>query len=131
MSWPCPWDSGPPPAGRGVAAGAPVFLPASSGPLLGGMTNSQPHPQPSPKQLRFHRDLVERTGAGFPAPKTAAQARRQIRAMLALTREGGADRLRERHAIRIDFEEQSGGAVRVRDEELSGYGSTASWRRTA
>jgi hypothetical protein len=95
------------------------------------MTNPQLHAKPSRKQLQFHRDLVEQTGAGFPPPKTKDQARRQIRTMLALPRDRRADRLRERHAIRADFEDLSGDAARVRDEELSGYGSTASWRRTA
>lgn len=92
------------------------------------MTNSQSPKAPSPKQLRFHRDLVGRTGAGFPAPQSAAQASREIKMMLALPRESSADRSRERRSIRADLETLSGGAVRVRRDELAGYSSNARWR---
>lgn len=95
------------------------------------MTNPQLHTKPSPRQLQFHRDLVEQTGTAFPVPETKDQARRQITVMLALPRDHRADHARERRAIRADFGEQSGDAARVRDDELSGYGSTASWRRIA
>ncbi len=91
------------------------------------MTNSQPHNGPSPKQLKYHRDLVAKTGMGFPPPKSSAQARREIKTMLAVPRETAADRRRERRAIRSDLQDLSGGAVRVQEDEVSGYSSTASW----
>lgn len=92
------------------------------------MTNSQPHSRPSAKQLNYLRGLVIRTGQTFAYPTTSAEASAEIRRLLAQQPSSGAERSRDTRAVR-DAMAKAGGAARVREEELGGYGSTAHRRR--
>jgi hypothetical protein len=91
------------------------------------MANSHPHNPPSKPQLKLLRDLALETGSSFAYPSTGAEASAEIGRLLATKRTSSAERRREAREIRADLAEQSGGASRVRDEELGGYGSTAGW----
>ena len=91
------------------------------------MTNSQPPKKPSSKQLRYAGALAERKGTSFEYPKTAADASRVIKQLLALPDSSRAERFHERRAVRMDLRKHSGGATRVRAGEVSGYGASAQW----
>jgi hypothetical protein len=93
------------------------------------MTNPQPHPSnpPTPKQINYLRDLALGRGQSFGYPKTSGEASREIKRLLKVKRTNSADRRREARAISADIA-TPGDAARVRDHELSGYGSTAAWR---
>lgn len=109
------------------------LCPASSGPLVGGMTNSQLHTEsssdkPTPKQMRLLRQLADERGASFAYPSTGTEAGQEIKRLLAMPRSRRADRGRELRELRADLKAGSGDAARVRTEELRGYGSSAAWR---
>ena len=89
------------------------------------MTNSQLPPKP--KQLSYLRDLADKKGVTFPNPKTRAQASAEIDKLLALPSLSLAERRREAFEARCREGERHGDAAAVRDDELAGWGSTASW----
>lgn len=84
-------------------------------------------PKPTPKQLALLRQLAARTGQTFAYPKTRAAASIEIQRLEQAKRTPRADLLREQRAIQRDMAEQRGDAARVREDELAGYGSTATW----
>jgi len=93
------------------------------------MTDSQPHTAnpPTPKQLAYLRDLALGRGETFAYPATSVEASREIERLLGVKRMSPADRRREARAVRDDIARFRGDAAKVREEELSGYGSSASW----
>jgi hypothetical protein len=93
------------------------------------MNESGQHPEkPSPKQLRYLRDLAYRTGQSFTHPRTGAEASREIDRLLAVERTPAGDRRRELRTIRREMTERRGDASRVDEEiEAEGWGSTATW----
>lgn len=105
-------------------------MPPSSGPLFGpAMTNSQHHHRkPSSKQLRYLRSLAERCGETFTYPATAAEASAQIDRLKGRGRTARADRRREVAQVRRAMAECGGDAAAIRSAEISGYGSSATWR---
>jgi hypothetical protein len=104
--------------------------PSSSGPLFGfAMTNSQPHiRKPTSKQLRYLRNLALSTGGSFAYPKTFEDADRQIRRLRRQKRTPAAERRRETKAVRRAMSERRGDSASVRESEIGGYGSSATWR---
>jgi hypothetical protein len=95
------------------------------------MSTPQPHTEkkPSPKQLRYLRDLALRTGQSFAYPRTAAEASREIDRLRGIRRTSTADRRRELRAVSREMAERRGDEARVRtEEEIEGYGSSARWR---
>jgi hypothetical protein len=92
------------------------------------MTNSQPHTKPSPKQLRYLRDLAMQCGVSFTYPTTSAQASAEIERLKARRRTSAAGRRRESAQVRRDMAERRGDGASVRSEELRGFGSNATWR---
>jgi len=93
------------------------------------MTNSQPHiRKPTPKQLRYLKNLALSTGESFTYPKTFEDADRQIKRMRRKKRTPAADRRRETQAVRRGMADGRGDGASVRESEISGYGSSASWR---
>jgi hypothetical protein len=90
------------------------------------MTNSHQHRRPTKPQLKYLRDLAMETGQSFSA-ETFDQAREEIDRLKKAKPTSRADRRRETQAIRRDMARGRGGAAAVRDDELSGYGSTAAW----
>jgi hypothetical protein len=69
-------------------------------------------------------------GVSFTPPKTKAQASRLIDQLRRRRPDSPADQRRELKAIRADMMNKRGGAARVRDDELEGYGSSATWKGT-
>jgi len=67
------------------------------------------------------------TGESFAWPTTQTQASREITRLKKVKRTSRADRRREEKEVRSDMATRRGGAAAVRDEEIGGYGSTASW----
>lgn len=92
------------------------------------MTNSQPHLKPKPKQLRYMKDLALAVGESMTYPKTRAEASAEIRRLLARKRMSPAERRREAVEARRQIGERQGDAAVVRPDEISGYGSNATWR---
>jgi hypothetical protein len=94
------------------------------------MSTPRPHPAnpPTPKQLRYLRDLADRTGQSFAYPITVAEASREIERLRKLRRTPAADRRRERLEVSRDMAEHRGDASRIDQEvELEGYAGTARW----
>ena len=81
---------------------------------------------PTRKQLNYLRSLAERTGTTFAPPSTRLQARREIDRLKARTPSGRHERSEDRDAVSRGLAEQQP-ASRVRDDEITGYGSQARW----
>jgi hypothetical protein len=89
-------------------------------------------PKPTDKQLSTLRRLATQTGTSFATPKTKWEASREISRLIAL-----ADSIdhslqrsttrRERRAVSADLAERPREATAVRDDEVSGWGSSARW----
>jgi hypothetical protein len=92
------------------------------------MTDPKQDPKPaSPKQHRLLRRLADERGVSFAYPQTSAEARKEIKLLLAQKRQTSrGDRRRETQAVR-EAMARRGGAAAVRDDEVDGYGSTAHW----
>lgn len=93
------------------------------------MTNSQPKPRkPTPKQLRYLKDLALRTGGSFAYPQSLEEADREIKRLRRAKRTPTADRRREARELSREMAERRGDAAAVRAHELAGWGSSATWR---
>lgn len=93
------------------------------------MTNSQPHiRKPTPGQLNYLKDLAMNAGQSFPYPQSFAEADAQIKRLKGVKRTPASDRRREARQARQDFADRRGGSVAVRPSEISGFGSSATWR---
>ena len=91
------------------------------------MTNSQPHLKSKPGQLSYLRDLAEAAGESFSSPQTRAQASAEITRLLARKSLSPAERRREAFEARCEAGERHGDAASVREDEVAGWGSTATW----
>jgi hypothetical protein len=87
--------------------------------------------KPTPKQLRYLRTLAERTGTTFTTPRSIGEASGLIEAMQQRKRTRRSDVQRERREVSLDMATHRGDAAQVRREELSGYGSSATWTTDA
>jgi hypothetical protein len=92
------------------------------------MTDSELHlTRPTSRQLAYLNDLAIKAGQSFSYPRTRAQASAEIKRLKAAKRTSASDRRRETHQLRRDFAERRGDASSVRDDELAGWGSHATW----
>ena len=92
------------------------------------MTNSQLQPdEPTTKQIDYLEDLANETGETFPYPRTRAQASAEIKRMKSRKRLSRAERRREAFEARCEAGERHGDAASVREDEVAGWGSTATW----
>jgi hypothetical protein len=92
------------------------------------MTNSQPQPKkPTAKQMEYLGDLAKRTGETFPFPTTRAQASAEINRLKRRPFLTSAERRREAFEARCRDGERHGDAAAVREDEVAGWGSTATW----
>jgi hypothetical protein len=91
------------------------------------MTKPQPHTKPTKATLDYLRDLAMATGVSFAWPQTQREASKEIERLKKLRRTSRTERRRETRAVRRDVSSNHGDAASVREEELSGYGSTAAW----
>ena len=80
---------------------------------------------PTPKQLRYLRVLAERTGTTLTPPTSSAEASREIDRLAALKRARGT------HRELPDSSEQVAYATAPAPEEVSGWGSSATWRSSS
>ncbi len=83
--------------------------------------------KPTRKQLNYLRSLAQRTGQTFKQPVTRDDASNEIDRLKRVKATPRADRRRELREVQDDLATGRGDAARVRDDELSGYGSTATW----
>jgi len=82
------------------------------------------HDKPSPKQQAYLRSLAQKTGTTFTPPKTRSEASREIDRLKALSSSPRHERQTDRQAVQ---QAPRGGATRVSETEVEGYGSTATW----
>lgn len=84
--------------------------------------------KPTPRQLRYLKTLADRAGQTFTYPRTSAEASREIRRLKTTKAESRTERYIERKQI---ADQIATGPVddttRVRDSEISGRGSSATW----
>ena len=80
--------------------------------------------KPSAKQQAYLRSLAQKTGTSFTPPKTRSEASREIDRLKALTASPRHERQADRKAVQ---QAPRGGDTRVRDTEVEGYASTATW----
>jgi hypothetical protein len=89
-------------------------------------------PKPTNKQLTTLRRLVHQTGTSFASPRTKWGASREITRLIALANSTDhrleRDTMRrERRAVTVDLAERPRDATAIRDDEVSGWGSSARW----
>jgi hypothetical protein len=82
---------------------------------------------PTGAQLRYLRQLADQTGTTFTPPATRRQASAEIARLKRRPRSASFERCDDRGAVGRDVGEQQP-ASSVRDDEIQGYGSSASWR---
>ena len=80
--------------------------------------------RPTAKQQSYLRSLAKRTGTTFTPPKTKRDASAEIKRLKGLQRSAGHERASDRDAVQAA---PRGGAAQVRDDEIEGHGSTATW----
>ena len=83
--------------------------------------------KPTPKQFNYLRALAQRTGQTFTRPTTMEAASEEIDRLKGVKATPRSDRRRELREIQDDLATGRGDAARVRENEVSGYGSTATW----
>jgi hypothetical protein len=93
-----------------------------------GFGMSDPHRAPTAKQQAYIRRLAIARGISFTPPRTMAEASRLIDRLKRRRPDTAADRRRELKHVRADLDAHIGGATQVREHELEGYASTATWR---
>src|SRR5215207_11548249 len=86
-------------------------------------------PPPTPRQQRFLRRLALERGVSFVPPRTRIEASRLIDQLKRRPPEPRSDRRREIRAVQDDLARDRGDGTRVREFEISGYGSSATWKR--
>ena len=86
-------------------------------------------PPPTPRQQRYLRQLALERGVSFVPPRTCFEASRLIDQLKRRAPEPRSDRRREVRAVQDDLARDRGDAARVREFEISGYGSSATWKR--
>src|SRR5829696_2753879 len=86
-------------------------------------------PPPTPRQQRYLRQLALERGVSFVPPHSRFEASRLIDQLKRRPPEPRSDRRREIRSVQDDLARDRGDGARVREFELSGYGSTATWKR--
>lgn len=86
---------------------------------------------PTASQLRYLRDLANRTGTTFTAPATKAAASAELRRLKRLSPSHPGERRREQRETIADVQAGRDDATRYQPDEIRGYGSSAQWAHTA
>ncbi len=84
--------------------------------------------KPTAKQQRYLRTLAQNTATSFTPPATRYEASKEIDRLRGLKRSPGHERSADRQAVAAA---PRGGQTRVRETEIEGYGSTATWNHGA
>lgn len=87
---------------------------------------NEPSEKPRPEQLRELRRVADSRGETFAWPQTSAEADAELERLGGRAESSFAERAIERRAIGRDMAAR-GGAARIRDTEIIGYGSSAHW----
>ncbi len=83
--------------------------------------------RPTPRQLSYLKSLAERTGQTFTYPATSGDASREIARLTNTRPSTRTERRIERQLIADEIAAGPADAARVRDDEISGHGSSATW----
>ena len=83
--------------------------------------------EPTAKQLALLRALAQRTGETFASPRTRAEASNEIRRLQQRKPSSRVERFLDRRDVARDIQTGAGDAVRIRDDEVAGYGAGARW----
>lgn len=83
--------------------------------------------KPTAKQQRYLRQLALQRGVSFTPPATRREASRLIDSLRQTRPEPASDRLRELRGVQADLATRRGDAASVREHELEGHGSSATW----
>src|SRR3954447_10848874 len=92
-------------------------------------TNQRVGRPPTARQQRYLRQLALARGVSFVPPRTSSEASRLIDQLKRRDADSSADRRRELRAVQDDLAGDRGEAARVRADEISGYGSSATLER--
>jgi hypothetical protein len=84
--------------------------------------------RPSARQLAYLKALGEKTGQTFAYPRTRAQASNEIERLKNAEPSLRSERSIERKAIADAIALGPADAARVRSSEITGYGSSATWK---
>ena len=84
--------------------------------------------RPTSKQLAYLRTLAARAGQTFTYPRSRAQASAEIQRLKATSPSTRTERSVERKAIADAIAQGPQDAARVRADEITGYGSSATWK---
>lgn len=88
-----------------------------------------PSKPPNARQLAYLRALAERTGQTFAVPRTSQEASAEIRRLKAAPAESQLERRIEHDEIADAISTATEDGVRVTRDEVTGYGSSATWRQ--
>jgi Protein of unknown function (DUF3072) len=83
--------------------------------------------RPTPRQLSYLKSLAERAGQTFTYPATSGDASREIARLKNTRPSTRTERRIERKLIADQIAAAPDDAARVRDDEISGYGSNCRW----
>ena len=88
---------------------------------------------PTARQLAYLRQLAHKTGTSFLNPQTRAQASREIQRLKAIATTGFtfAELRAEEQARALHGDPPLAYGTAIRDQEIRGYGSTATWSHTS
>jgi hypothetical protein len=86
-------------------------------------------PAPTPKQQAYIRRLALTRGISFTPPQTRAEASRLIDELKRRPPDLRNDQRRDTRTVQDDLACGAHDATRIRDAELEGHGSTATWRQ--
>src|SRR3954449_13423196 len=84
---------------------------------------------PTPRQQRYLRQLALARGVTFVPPRSSSEASRLIDQLKRREPDAPAERRRELRAVQGELAGDRGDAARVREDEISGYGSNCMWNR--
>lgn len=84
--------------------------------------------RPTAKQQAYLRSLAQSTGTSFTPPRNKHEASAEIKRLKTLGHSATYERRADRDAVQSATR---GGASRVRDTEITGYGSNAHWKGAA
>jgi hypothetical protein len=84
---------------------------------------------PTPRQHAYLKALARRTGTTFVTPRSRAQASREITRLKAIADTGFtfAELQAEEEARELHGDPPLSYGPAIRDDEIDGYGSTATW----
>src|SRR3954454_9408607 len=92
-------------------------------------TSSRGGRPPTPRQQRYLRQLALARGVTFVPPRSSSEASRLIDQLKRREADSAVDRRRELRAVQDDLAGGRGDAARIREDEISGYRSSATWKR--